>query len=173
MSQWNEKSAIPSSKPSGRRTADDGQSMLEMALMLPLLLLLMLGIVEVGRAIYYTIAVNNSATAGVEFGSQSSITASNDSGMQDAVTKDANIPASFPPMTVVTSHGCACDTGSGTSCTYPIPPASNCDPTFACSGTVVECVQVTTQLSINSLFNYPGLPSTYQANGKAVMRVRN
>jgi hypothetical protein len=44
--------------------------------------------------------------------------------------------------------------------------------TIACSGLIVECVQVTTQGTWNSMFNYPGLPASYQANGQAVMRVR-
>ena len=40
------------------------------------------------------------------------------------------------------------------------------------SGKVVECVQVTTTASFNPIFSYPGLPTSYTANGRAVMRVR-
>ncbi len=43
---------------------------MEFAFLLPVLLLLAVGVVELGRAAAFTIAVNNAATAGVEYGSQ-------------------------------------------------------------------------------------------------------
>lgn len=155
------------------RKSERGQTMLEFALMLPFMLLLGVGIVEIGRAIFYTIAVNNAATAGVEYGSQNGTTASDTSGMQNAATSDAN----FSAMTAVATHGCTCDNGGGTtaeSCTYPVPAPSTCSAAIesTCSGTIVECVQVNTTATFSPIFNYPGLPSSYTANGKAVMRVR-
>lgn len=140
--------------------------------MLPFLVLLMLGIVELGRAIYFTIAVNNAATAGVEYGAQNVTSASDNSGMQTAATNDAHLPRNLPAMTITSNHGCTCDTGNGMSCTYPVPAPSSCDPSNSCAGTVVECVQVTTTDTFQPLFNYPGLPSSFSANGVAVMRVR-
>lgn len=158
-----------------RQSRDSGQSMLELALMLPFLALLLLGIVEMGRAIYYTIAVNNAATAGAEYGSQSSTkTAGDYTGMQNSATMDAN----FSAMSATGTRGCTCDNGNGNSCVYPVPSPSTCDPNsgnyVSCTGgTVVECVQVTTTANFSPLFSYPGLPSSFTANGKAVMRVRN
>ncbi len=150
-----------------RFAGEGAQTMLEFALMLPFLMLLGVGVVEVGRAIYYTIAVNNAATAGVEYGAQSWITAQDTSGMQSAATLDAN----FAPMTATATYGCSCDNGDGSSCTYPVAPVSSCS-TITCTGQIIACDQVTTHASFNALFHYPGLPSTYQANGRAVMRVR-
>jgi len=150
----------------GRRHGDRGQTMLEFALVLPCLMLLSVGIVELGRAIYNTIEVNNAATAGVEYGSQSSQTGVDTAGMQDAAIADGN----FPGMTATATYGCTCDTGAGTSCTYPVPPVSSC-ATF-CAGQIVQCVQVRTHTSFNAIFHYPGLPSSYTADGHAVMRVR-
>ncbi len=156
----------------GRRSiADGGQGLLEFALVLPLLILLGVGVVELGRAACYTIRVNNAATAGVEYGAQTSLTAQDISGMQNSAILDSN----FSPMTATATYGCACDDGSGISCTYPVPAPSTCSPGYLSCGDgkqLVECVQVTTQSTFHSLFNYPGLPATYQANGRAVMRVR-
>lgn len=152
-----------------RRAADSGQSMLELALMFPFLLLLLLGTAELGRAIYYTIAVNNAATAGAEYGAQNVTSASDNTGMQHS----AGMDASFSSMSTTSTHGCTCDTGNGTSCTNPVPAPSSCDPSNSCSGTVVECVQVTTTATFHPLFDYPGLPSSFTTNGQAVMRVRN
>ena len=44
--------------------SERGQTLLEFALVLPFLMVLGVGVVDVGRAIYYTIAVNNAAAAG-------------------------------------------------------------------------------------------------------------
>ena len=65
-----------------RRAGEAGQALLELALMLPILCLLAVGITDLGRAAAVTIAVNNAATAGVEYGSQNGTTASDFTGMR-------------------------------------------------------------------------------------------
>jgi Flp pilus assembly protein TadG len=44
-----------------------GQSLVEFALALPVLLLILLGLADFGRAFYYTTAIANAARAGAEF----------------------------------------------------------------------------------------------------------
>ena len=154
------------------KNKERGQAILEFALMLPCLMLLSVGVIEIGRAIYYTIEVNNAATVGVEYGSQGSDTETRTGIMQDKAMADA---INLPSMTASATYGCTCDTGSGTSCTYPVPPTSSCGTiSDSCQSPnhIVTCVQVSTQATISPLFNYPGLPTSYAANGKAVMRVR-
>lgn len=151
-----------------RAKAEAGQTLLEFALMLPFLLLLGVGVVEIGRAIAFTITVNNAATAGVEFGAQDSATALDLDGMVDAAIVDAN----FGPTTATATYGCTCDKGTGASCTYPVPGPQSC-PDISCDGgQIVQCVQVTTHAAYTPIFHYPGLPARYEANGRAVMRVR-
>ena len=70
-----------------RKSRDSGQSLLEFVFLLPILLLLAIGIVELGRAAAFTIAVNNAATAGVEYGSQNEAKAQDLVGMQTAATQ--------------------------------------------------------------------------------------
>jgi len=151
------------------KRARRGSAMVEFALTLPMLLLLGVGMVEVGRAIYYTVEVNNGATAGVAYGTRTWITALDTNGMQDASTYEANVTG----MTSTATYGCACDTGGGTSCSYPVPAQTSCFTITCTGGQVVMCDQVTTQTTITPLFPFPGLPTSYQANGRAVMRVRN
>jgi len=150
------------------KAAARGQALVEFALMLPLLILMWTGVVEIGRAIFYTIEVNNGATAGAEYGAQSPIQMKDINGMQRTATADAN----FAPMTATATYGCTCDNGDGTSCSYPLPAPSSCQNSCP-SGQIIRCVQVTTHADFAPLFNYPGLPTSYQANGRAVMRVRN
>ncbi|MGA2904671.1 MAG: TadE/TadG family type IV pilus assembly protein, partial [Candidatus Korobacteraceae bacterium] len=162
-----------------RKTAEGGQSLIEFAWMLPFLLLLFLGIVELGRAAFITMVVNNAATAGVEYGSQNEGKASDIVGMQNSALCDANGQSAgvcnttgiLTAANVTATFGCTCDTGNGGSCA----PASwsSCAVIGSCEGGVmVQCVQVKTTATFNSLFNYPGLPTMFTANGNAVMRVR-
>lgn len=151
--------------------ADGGQSLAEFAFMLPLLCLLLVGIAEIGRVAYLSIEVGNGATAGVEYGSQNATTMINTSGMQTAASSESNISG----MSASATYGCTCDKGDGTpseSCTYPVPAQSSC-ASITCSGTIVQCVQVTTQASITPIFHFPGLPTSYSSHGAAVMRVRH
>ncbi len=152
-----------------RKTAEGGQSLAEFALMLPFMALLLIGTVEVGRAAFLSMVVSHGATAGAEYGAQNTTTAQDFTGMMTYATQDSN----FGIMTATAINGCLCDNGSGTSCTNPLPPGSCTNISCPGSGHVVECVQVTTHATFNALFHYPGLPKTFQANGNAVMRVRN
>jgi hypothetical protein len=170
------------------KTAESGQTLIEFALMLPFMMLLLLGIAEIGRAAFITIKVTNAATAGASYGSQNSANASQTGAtcppstvcltMPIAALCDANGDQGLyncatgiltAPNTVAT-NGCQCDSGNGASC-KPMP-AGNCSTISCGSGQVVECVQVTTHADFDPLFHFPGLPTTYQANGKAIMRVR-
>jgi Flp pilus assembly protein TadG len=162
---------LPAANAGKRKVTEGGQALTEFALMLPILCLLSIGIVEIGRAAAITIAVNNGATAGAEYGSLNEAAAKNITLIEQFAIDDAKLS---PPitMTATATYGCTCDNGAGTSCTYPVPGQDSC-PTIDCGGgDIVECVQVNTHADYGSLFHYPGLPSTYQANGRAVMRVR-
>src|ERR1039458_3766856 len=96
------------------KTAESGQTLLEFAVMLPFMLLLLLGIAEIGRAAFTTITVTNAATAGAEYGSQNAATASDFSGMQNAALYDADkgTTSGILTQTPVATSGCACDNRS-------------------------------------------------------------
>jgi Flp pilus assembly protein TadG len=179
------------------KSAESGQTLLEFALMVPFMMLLLLGIAEIGRAAFITITVTNAATAGAEYGSQDSGLAKGTAGaaaMELKAQCDANgytsdlVPVCqtttgilAPPSTVCAYNACTCDNGAGTSCNliaWPPPGTGACTAmtdtcaAISCSGQIVNCVHVNTHADFNPLFHYPGLPTTYQANGKATMRVR-
>lgn len=162
----------------GHLKGERGQNLLEFALMAPFLILLALGVVETGRAIYYTVAVNNGATAGAEYGSSSQNAAGDTTAITKTTLCDANggIPPScktgiLSSSNVTVTNGCVCDnTDTGVSCS-PMPAAGTC-ASISCSGAVAKCVRVQTTATFSPMFNYPGLPRSYTANGNAVMRVR-
>src|ERR1700742_683559 len=68
---------------------DTGQGLLELALTLPLLMLILLGAAEFARFAWAAIETANAARAGVQYGAQTQITASDNVGMQTAALNDA------------------------------------------------------------------------------------
>ncbi|MGH9744869.1 MAG: TadE/TadG family type IV pilus assembly protein [Candidatus Acidiferrales bacterium] len=141
------------------RFAQRGQSLLEMAVLIPVVLLLLVGIIEIGRFAYVSIEVTNAARAAVQYGAQSLADAQDSAGLQQAAVRDA---ADLSSITVNSSALCAC---SDTPATFVPCPA------LGCAGHPVVFVQVDTTTSISPLFHYPGLPSSFTANGHAIMRV--
>ena len=149
-------------------TAETGMNLLEFALLLPCLLLIVVGVVDIGRAAYMSMIVSHGATAGVEYGAQNSKTAADSAGMKTAATQDATVVTT---NNTTATAACGCDNGTGISCN-PLPTAA-CNSSLSCpGGQIIECVKVTTHASFDPIISWPGLPSSYQANGSAVMRVR-
>ncbi|MDE3105881.1 MAG: pilus assembly protein [Acidobacteriota bacterium] len=141
--------------PAGER----GQSLVELAVVMPFLLLLFLGIVEFGYLFYVGIEVSNAAQAGVMYGAQTHASASDTPGMQAAALAEGVNVAS---LSAAASHFCSCSGGSGTStCTYGDCPGYR----------ILEFVQVNTQATVAPPVTLPGLPSTFTLYGKSVMRV--
>jgi len=61
-----------------------GQSAVELALVTPILIVLLLVAADFGRVFYTSIAVNNAARAGAQYGSHSIVTAANSAGITAA-----------------------------------------------------------------------------------------
>jgi Flp pilus assembly protein TadG len=141
---------------------DAGQALVELALTLPLLVLLLIGAAELGRLAYYSVEVSNAARAGVAYGAQNHVTASNFAGMRTAAQNDAG---NITLATTTATNSCACSSAYSAT--------SACTTTFSCSGTnrIIEYVQVNTTATVSPIFHYPGVSKTYTLNGRAVMRV--
>lgn len=140
--------------------AERGQSLAEMALLTPLLLLLLVGTIEIGRFAYYGIEVASAARAGVQYGAQSLTDSSDLAGITLAARNDAPEVSS---LSVTSQNRCAC---SNSPANYVGCPARGC-----ALGHALVFLEVDTTAQIQPLFRYPGLPSTFTAEGQAIMRV--
>jgi Flp pilus assembly protein TadG len=145
--------------PFGTESAENGQTLLEVALLTPLLLLLLVGIFEVGRFAYYSIEVSNAARAAVQYGAQSLADARDTVGLKQAAMNDS---PDLSGLTVTPTVLCACSES---------PSAYVACPALGCAGHPVVFVQVNTTANITPFFHYPGFPTTFPANGHAIMRV--
>ncbi|MGH7923224.1 MAG: TadE/TadG family type IV pilus assembly protein [Candidatus Binatus sp.] len=135
-----------------------GQASVELALSLPLLLMMFLVAVETGRAFYIAISVSNAARAGVQYGSQNLTTAADNAGMQQAASNDA---PQLAGMTATASHFCKCSDGS----------ASTCLATDCAGSHRLLYTQVNTSAPYKPLLNFMGILPSMTVPGSAVMRV--
>jgi Flp pilus assembly protein TadG len=140
--------------------SERGSSLVELALMLPVLGLLLFGAIDFARGYYLSIEVTNAAHAGAQFGVQNASVA----GMQNAATSDAADVAGsdVPGMTASAIYGCECPDG-----TDQVP---NCSSSPGCAN-AVNYVQVTTNATYTPLIPWPGVPSSIPLQGQATMRI--
>lgn len=146
------------SEARGGRSRRSGHSIIELAIMLPVLTLLCLGTADFARVFYAGVELNTAARAGAQYGSQSVLTAADATGMVAAAKLDA------PNLTGVTASAsqCTCNTPSSvTAC------ASN----YCLRDPQATFVTVDTQYLFQTAAPYPGIPSSLALTGKAVMVV--
>jgi Flp pilus assembly protein TadG len=137
---------------------EQASALVELAILLSLFSLMLVGAFEIAMAAYTSIEVSNAALAGVQYGAQSAATAGDTTGIQTAATNDApNITLG----TTTVTESCICSDGS----------ASTCKPTD-CSGSNIETIlKVQTQATFTPAIKVPGLPASFTLNGEAVQKV--
>jgi Flp pilus assembly protein TadG len=138
----------------------------EITLVAPLLLLLLIGAVEIGRAAYYSIATVNAARAAVQYGAQNKFTAGDNTGIRQAALNDAP-SGMLSPDNVAIRFTYECPDGSAAS---DPPTSTDCS---ASGGRYISYLWVNTQLQFMPLINFPGLPPSFSCRGEAVMRIGN
>ena len=149
-----------------RNGTQNGQSVIEFAIALPMLLLLALGVIEIGRYAYASILVGNAARAGAAYGAQNPNTAGRPNNIITAAQNDfQNSGQPVSNLTVTSSFVCTCDnagTMSPIDCTTGICP----------SGTdKLSNLQVTATGTFTSLFSFPGLPASLTITRTAIIRI--
>jgi Flp pilus assembly protein TadG len=138
----------------GRR--DDGSSLIETALVLPLLILMLVGCVDYGRGFYAAIEVSAAAESGALYGT---LNPSDTSGMVSMAKLDA---ADVSNINATATYGCECADGTGSS--------SNCTSSPLCSMNVVQYVEVTATAAYSPTLPYPGIPSTINLQNTVRLR---
>jgi len=149
---------MKSLSPRFLRRARRGQSVVELALTSPFLLLVTLIASDACRVYFTSMAVNNAAKAGAQYGAQSLAHSGDIDGIQNAALADA------PQIYGITAN-------ASVYCECPDEPGS-----FACNSNI-SCadmrayVEVDTATTFHTLINYPGIPNSVPISGQAIMRV--
>jgi Flp pilus assembly protein TadG len=139
--------------------ADAGSALGEMAVIVPVLVLLLIGLIELGRYAQYSIVVGNAARAGVQYGAQTLGTAANLTGMEGAAKNDAG---NLAGVNAHASQFCQCADGTA---------SPQCLGTDCASSHRLVFVQVDTSGTFQSLVHFPGIPASQTITSSAIMRV--
>jgi Flp pilus assembly protein TadG len=142
---------------------NQGASLVELSLLMPILLLLIVGAVDFGRAAYVGIEVEDAAHAGAEYGSLNpSNTTAITTAAQQSAPNVANLIVSTP------TWGCECSDGSSYSANCASPPT--CTASSTRGSNLVHRVKVTTSSVYKPLLPWPGIPSSINLSSTAVVR---
>lgn len=138
-----------------------GASLVEMAVLLPLFMLLLFGAIDFGRAYYLTIEIAGAAHAAAVYGSQNP---TDTAGMTTAAQDDA---PNVPNLSVGTpTYGTECPDGSHYTANTSTMPSSS-----TCSGdNGVYRVNITVTGTYTPLFPWPKIPSSLSFSSTASMR---
>lgn len=135
----------------------EGGSFVELALVLPLFLLIFVPTVDIGRAIYMSIEVAAAAQAGAAYGIQNPTDVS---GMQSASAAGIS---NLSSVSATATYGCECSDGTSVS--------ASCTTTPTCTYNYVNYVDVVASAPYSTTFNYPGLPSSLTISREIRLRV--
>jgi Flp pilus assembly protein TadG len=137
--------------------SEQGASLVEVGLLLPMLLFIVLATVDFARGYYYA----NEMAGGAHAGALYATTNPTDStGITNAVKDDT---AEIPNISVSSSWGCECSDGTSASASCSSAPSS-------CSANIVYYVKVTASASYNTLLPWTGIPSTLPLSSTSEIR---
>jgi Flp pilus assembly protein TadG len=142
----------------GHWSAESGNSLVEMAVVISFLLIMALGTTDFARVFYAAIELNDAARAGAQYGSQSVATAGDSTGMINAAKANA------PDLTGVTATASLCSCATGSSVTA-------CSTNYCTNNPNANFLTVKTGVAFSTVAPYPGIPSSLTLSGKAVMEV--
>ena len=134
-----------------------GGAAVELAVLFPIILLILIGIVDYGRVFYTWVQVSNAARAGAEWGGQDFST-ENDTATMTAVAKADGVDAGT--LTPVSSRVCECS---------QVPRDCSLG---ACPGGAAPEVytKVVISKTVNMFLSYPGLPPSVTISRTAYFR---
>ena len=149
--------------------SEEGSSLLEFSLILPLVLLLFLGVVDLGFAVAEAMSVEDAARAGAEYGSLTFASGNSSANIANIEAAAQNAAGSLVTLNWSTapSYWWSCN-GS------PVASTSACGS----AGYPVEYVQVQTSATVNTILgvttvlNYVGLPTSLTLQGFSALRVQ-
>jgi len=151
------------------RSRESGQALVEVGLLLPMLVLLLLGVIELGRYSYIGILVANAARAGTAYGTQTLSQSVDTAGITTAARNDFKTNGQNPTNLAVTSSvSCGCDSGGAVT-------AAVCTGTGAgtcATGHWVVQLSVTAAGTFNAIFNSSFAPASITVTRTSAMRVK-
>jgi Flp pilus assembly protein TadG len=152
------------------RKSQAGGALVEFAICIPLLMLILIGLIEIGRLTYFGIQVGNAARAGAQYGALSYANTSG-SNMQIAAQNDGR--NSVANLQTTANYVCACWNATAGAMTPAAPSVAACSVPCSTGGHIVTYAQVTVSGTMRPMFDYGalGLPDRWVVTRVATIRV--
>jgi Flp pilus assembly protein TadG len=156
------------------RRADTGGALVELAVVMPLLVVVFVGAADFARTFYLAMELTNGARAGAQYGSIGPAQSGDTSGMQTTAI-NAMSTATQAGATAAASRFCQCASDTGTF-SATAPTANDCTSPVATScpgGHLVVTVTVTTSKTFTTIigFGLPGFMRSMSLSRAATLRV--
>jgi Flp pilus assembly protein TadG len=149
--------------------SEGGAALVELAVSLPVVLLVFVITIDFARVFYLSIALTNAARAGAQFGSSTLARSGNTTGMQTTAINAVNTTG----VSAVATRLCQCASDTGVF-SPTAPTANDCTSPAAvsCAGSHrVITVTVTTTKTFTTVMSFPGVPSSLSVSRNATLRV--
>jgi Flp pilus assembly protein TadG len=145
--------------------AESGASLVEFAVFAPLFAFLLVGLIEIGRFMFFSILAANAARAGAQYGAQDLTTAFDTSGITNSALQDGqNLSNWTAPGGGITVQQLCVVNGAA-----PQPCATS--GTAGPPQNTIYYVNVHVTGVFETLLNYPGIPNNVPISGSSMMRV--
>ena len=142
------------------RKRNSGIAFVELALMVPIIMLIMVVTIDFARLFYAAVKVADASRAGAQYGSQSNMYTADFDGMDVTAVDNAADLSGFTIST--TERYCKCEDGSDTPCLAPT----------CVEGAPQIYVGVRGGYTFETLLKYHGIPGTIELSQRTVMRVQ-
>jgi len=150
------------------RGGESGSALIELAVSLPILVLILVATIDFARVFYMGIELTNAARAGAQYGASSVGRSADSPGMQTAAQNSGNVPG------IAASASRLCQCADNSAVFSATSPANTCTGTCTSGSHLVVTVTVTTSKTFTTVFTgFPGLPSSVSLARSATLRVVN
>jgi Flp pilus assembly protein TadG len=153
-----------------RQRRDTGSALVELAICLPVLVLVMIGTIDFARVFYTSISLSNAARAGAQYGAYNLAQSGDTATMQTTATGATNLTG----VTAAASRSCQCATDLGVF-SYTSPTLNDCTSpeTTSCGvNHLVVTVTVTASKTFTTIMShFPGIPNSLSLSRAATMRI--
>lgn len=137
-----------------------GEAIIEFAILAPILIFALIGLTDLGVAIYTQFEVRIAAQAGAAYAAANGLNQSGIAGAMQAATSLSNLDTS-----TASTSSCGCATTTGIA-------SATCGSSCSGGATAGTYVNVTAKASQSTLISYPNLPSTFQFSSTAMVRTQ-
>ena len=149
-----------STPPNPRRRARKGQAIVELALLIFLLMIILMGLIDFARVFHAAVTVADAARAGAQYGARNNTFSGDFAGMSTAAEEDAVNLADG--IVATTERYCKCQDGTDADCLTDTCP----------EGAPQIYVQVRAGYTFETLTQFPLLPKSVGMDYPITIRVQ-